>query len=274
MTSEYYGQVADYFDEAAADFEARYWANPTLQRIRQSFREEAKRCPFRIALEVGCGPGIDLAHFGRIYPDRAFVGLDVSPRMLDLARARCAQLENVRVEYGSAEDAARVLGPGAFDLGYVFFGALNTVECLDRAAEGLYDALAPGGRLVVTVVNRFYLADVALDLLKGRIREAFSRLRGTWGGYAPGRQLTCRCLSPSEVNGAFAGGGDLIARRGFSITYPAWYHPRLSRALGRAGSRLWELDRWLSRTPAWSWGEYALYVYRKRPKSNCVGPWH
>jgi len=264
--SEYYANVGSYFDKAAADFEARYWTNPILQRIRQGFREEVKRCPFRAAIEVGCGPGIDLTHFGRIFPERTFVGLDVSQRMVELARARVRSvgLENVRVEMRSAESAADVVRPGAFDLGYVFFGALNTVESLENTADRMYAALAPGGHLVLTFVNRWYLAEIGIGLLRGRWRSAFSRLGSTWGGYGLDRGLSSRCLSPGQIGRAFGRGGELIRRRGFSITYPAWYRTGMLRRLGRLGPRLWELDKLLSRSPAWSWGEYALYVYRKR----------
>jgi SAM-dependent methyltransferase len=264
--SDYYAAVASYFDEAAAEYEVRYWANPVSQRIRQAFREEVKRYPFRAALEVGCGPGIDLAHFGRIFPERTFVGVDVSPRMVELARARIrsARLGNVRVESGSAEAASELLGPAAFDLVYVFFGALNTVESLERVADRMFESVTPRGHLVLTFVNRWYIAEIALGLVRGRWRHAFARLGDAWGGYEPDRGLASRCVGPREVERAFGRDGDLIRRRGFSITYPAWYRAGWLRRLGRAGPRLWELDRWLSRTPGWSLGEYALYVYRKR----------
>jgi hypothetical protein len=186
--------------------------------------------------------------------------------MVEIARARMASLAiaNVRVETGSAEFAPEVLGPGAFDLGYVFFGALNTVDNFESVASRLYLALADGGHLVLTFVNRWYLADIALGLMKGRVRQAFSRLGDTWGGYGPDGGLPSRCVSPRDVHSAFGRDGELVARRGYSITYPAWYRVGLLRALGRMGPLLWELDGWLGGTPAWSWGEYALYVYRKR----------
>ena len=38
----YYEEVGNYYDKDAVDFEQRYWKNPVLQRIRQSFREEVK----------------------------------------------------------------------------------------------------------------------------------------------------------------------------------------------------------------------------------------
>ena len=51
--SDFYERVAEYYDTDANDFEMRYWINPVLQRIRQSFREEVKSNNFSNALEIG-----------------------------------------------------------------------------------------------------------------------------------------------------------------------------------------------------------------------------
>jgi SAM-dependent methyltransferase len=268
--SEYYSSVGEYFDEDAAEYEARYWANPVAQRIRQCFREEVTRVPFERALEVGCGIGLDLAHFARIYPERTFVGIDVSPRMVDIAAGRLAdaQLGNASVLLASSDDVLMRFGPGAFDVGYVFFGALNTVEDLDRTADQLWSVLAPGSTLVLTFVNRWYIADMAIVAGKGRFRDAGRRLKRVWGGYSLERELTSRTVVPRDVTRAFGRQGELVRRRGISIAYPAWYRPDLARRLRRGAHWLWNLDGLLSRTPAWSLGEYTLYVYRKRSMSE------
>ena len=263
--SEYYERVATYFDEDAEQWDDRYCTNPIAQRIRQAFREEVKRLPFRKALEVGCGTGFDLVHFGTIYPERSLLGIDVSSEMVRLAKARITRSgqSNAQAAVASVERAPDLLGAGAFDLCYVFFGALNTVEDLHRSADRLYDATAPGGYVVLTFVNRWYLAEMAVALVRGQWKRAFRRLRTVWGGYNPDRPLPSCCVTPREVRRAFGRGGRMLKRRGFSITYPAWYWSRWLPKLGRTSHWLWELDRWLNRTPAWSTGEYALYVFRK-----------
>jgi hypothetical protein len=78
------------------------------------------------------------------------------------------------------------------------------------------------------------------------------------------RRLETRCYGPGDVAGAFGREGMLVRRRGVSILYPPWYRPQLLRRLRRVGRLLWEVDHFLSRTPLWSLGEYALYVYRRR----------
>jgi SAM-dependent methyltransferase len=151
-----------------------------------------------------------------------------------------------------------------FDLGYVFFGALNTTRNLQDAADRLYDRLKPGGHLILTFVNRWYIAEFVISLLKLRWKTAFARLGQEWPGYTPERPLPSRCMSPGMVRRAFGREGELLRRRGFCITYPAWYRHHIAQRLGRLAEPLWQLDAWLARTPAWHLGEYALYVYRKR----------
>ena len=57
----YYDKVGTYYDKDAVDFEQRYHENPALQRIRQSFRQHTKSYAQETVLEVGFGPGFDLA---------------------------------------------------------------------------------------------------------------------------------------------------------------------------------------------------------------------
>jgi SAM-dependent methyltransferase len=95
------------------------------------------------ALEVGCGGGA----FTRRLAARAgeVLGLDLSPRMIETARARCAGLANVRLE---------VADVNAFDLGAARWDAIASIATLHHlpAPETfarLRDALRPGGVLLV-----------------------------------------------------------------------------------------------------------------------------
>jgi len=92
------------------------------QRIRQSFREEVKSHSFRKVLEVGCGTGLDLAHFGSIYPERGIYGIDISPAMVASAAKKIQglQLENVSVRLGTPEILHELFPDVQFDHIYVF----------------------------------------------------------------------------------------------------------------------------------------------------------
>src|SRR5690606_22795657 len=59
----------------------------------------------RDILQIGCGTGrFEAAFSGSV---RRAVGIDVSPRMIEVARRRCAGLANVSLEVTSGQDLSR-----------------------------------------------------------------------------------------------------------------------------------------------------------------------
>ncbi|WP_421753914.1 class I SAM-dependent methyltransferase [Croceimicrobium sp.] len=263
----YYDDVGNYYDKDARDFENRYWKNRALQRIRQAFREEVKRYPFKKGLEVGIGPGFDLIHFARIFKESQFFGIDIAQEMVNLTADKIPSLphQNTKVAQGSVEDLKRLFPDEKYDMIYVFFGALNTVEDLPLAFKELEKLMAPGGRMVLTFVNKWYLAGMLIELLKLKPRWAFARLRKVWGGYSPTQFLASKCYSSRQIK-AMAKQANLhcLKREGFSIAYPAWYYHGLHQKLPAAIlQKLWKLDRNLSKGPLGEFGEYALYEFRK-----------
>ncbi len=261
---DYYDQVETYYDGDAADFDARYRKNPVLQRIRQDFREEVKRFRFNTMLEIGYGTGLDMVHFGKTHPGVQVAGIDISGGMLAEARKKIEQegLTNVSAHKGSVEELKGLFPGERFDMVYVFFGALNTVDDLKKAAGLIYDATAPGGTLVLSFVNKHYVAGMLLEVLKFRFRAAFSRLKPVWGGYSPSLYLPSRCYSPNEVVSAFVG-FRLLRKKGYSILHPAWYYHGLNRLLRKASPLLWRADKLLNKTALWRFGEYSLFVFQK-----------
>jgi SAM-dependent methyltransferase len=266
-SGKYYQDVADYYDRDACTYEERYWSNAVAQRIRQSFREEVKSHAFDSVLEVGCGTGLDLAHFGAIYPNRRIYGIDISPTMVVNAgrKIELLELRNVRVMVGTPENVHELFPEDRFDHIYVFFGALNTVADLHHVSGVLKSRLKPGGTMVLTFVNKWYLAEVLINLLKFKPRRAFRRFRDVWGGYSEQYHLESRCFSPGEIKKAFGDDFQLTRRQGYSILYPAWYRSNWIQRFGkRITDLLWRADQVLNRTPAWCLGEYALYTFRVR----------
>lgn len=265
-STQYYRQVAGYYDEDAVDFEQRYHENPVLKRLRSEFRTVAERYSFSKALEIGSGPGFDVTWFASRYPGRTFFALDISPRMIELSRKNTRELglDNVHHAVGSVENIPEVYPDRRFDMIYVFFGALNTVFDLDRAARLLKQISSPDAVLVLTVVNRYYLTEIPLWLVKGKLRKAFERVRGNWSGYSDLKQIPSRCLSGRDMTKTFGKEFSIIDRRGFCIFYPAWYRAHLLQKLGGKAEWLWKADRLVNRTPLWNMGEYSLYVMRPR----------
>lgn len=269
----YYQNVGKYYDDDATDFESRYWDNSVLQRIRQSFREEVKRSRADSILEVGFGPGFDLVHFARIMPDANVYGVDVSLEMVRLTQRKIdsMQLANAAVCQGSVEDIERCFPDIRYDMIYVFFGALNTVNDLKETADVLVKRLNPEGKMVLTFVNKWFVAGMGIELLKLRFKSAFSRLRPVWGGYSPTKHLASKCYSPREIKEAFSA-VDCVFTRGYSIVYPAWYYHGIHRRMPQVLLRsLWSVDAVLSKTVFGTYGEYMLYVFDNTASSIADG---
>ena len=255
-------ETAAYYDAFAAVAEERYTSNHVLVRVREAFRRAVEPYPAATVLDLGCGPGTDLAWFAARYPGRRYAGIDVSPRMVALARVKLAD-RAVRVERGCAEDLPRVFPGEQFDLIYSFFGPLNTEPDLARAVGALAQAVAPGGVLVLSFVSRTYVADSAVHLLRGRPGRAVARLANRWRGYVPQTPLQAWLYFPRQIEARFAPAFQVERREGFSILYPAWYRATRFAERGALVRALWIADRVLNRTPLWSAGEHLLYVLRR-----------
>lgn len=259
-------ETGAYYDAFADVAEERYGSNHVLVRVREAFRRAVEPHPAVSMLDLGCGPGTDLAWFADRYPGRRYAGLDVSPRMVALARAKLSD-RGVRVERGCAEDLPLVFPGEQFDLVYSFFGPLNTEPSFDRAVTALAEAVVPGGVLVLTFVSPLYVVDALWHLVRGRPARARARFTNRWRGYNEAVPLQASLYSPRQLEARFAPAFRVERREGFSILYPAWYRAARFRPGGTTVRALWAVDRVLNRTFGWSLGEHLLYVLRKRADS-------
>ncbi|MDA8759435.1 class I SAM-dependent methyltransferase [Candidatus Poseidonia alphae] len=261
--ASYHKTVADYYDEEAHSFEERAHTNPLLGHLRQRFRDVVLEGETSALLEIGYGPGLDMVWFAQQDGVSAVHGLDITPNFHEIVSQKAKSIEAIRPYLGGPEQCLDYLEEGSIDTVYVFFGALNTCANLDSAAEHIARVLKPGGRAVLTFVNKWYMFDVAWNLLTLRPKKAIARLKKVWTGYSPTRQLDSRCYSSREVNQRFSPHLRRTMRRGYCITHPAWYRHHWA-PLGSLRSRfLMRFDRWLRWTPFWNLGEYSLYVYER-----------
>ncbi len=263
---EYYKEIGMYYDKDACDYDSRYWNNHVVQQMRQSFREHVKQFPAKSMLEIGFGTGLDLVHFGKTHPDRLICGIDLSAEMVNITRDRIvsSKCRNIEIFQGSVEDIGILFPNYQFDVIYVFFGALNTVEDLNLAANKLITVLNPNGVIVVTFINKWYLAGMLIEIIRCRFLKVFSRLKTTWGGYSPSHFLASRCYTPGRVKVAFPG-MKVLQKHGYTIVHPAWFYTKINSKLGTRFSRLlWSFDNLLSKTFLWRWGEYGLLVFKNK----------
>jgi SAM-dependent methyltransferase len=123
----------------------------------------------RRVLEVGCGWG-ELAEWIGRETTAEVVALDISPRMVELARERGVDAQVGDVQELPFED-------GVFDV-VVAAWMLYHVPQLDRGIAELARVLRPGGRLVVATNSRFHLLELRELVGSGPSTLKFSREDG------------------------------------------------------------------------------------------------
>jgi len=89
--------------------------------------------PSSSVLDVGCGAG-------RIIPlvapkVKSYLGIDIDPNLLRVAREVSAQYPNSRVKYGRAEHL--LLEEEKFDLALCLWNTLGNMDCPKKAAQGI-----------------------------------------------------------------------------------------------------------------------------------------
>jgi SAM-dependent methyltransferase len=142
------GETGDYWTENAE----RY--NAGVAAYREPFLETAAIETTDRVLDVGCGSGLTTRDAARRASDGRALGLDLSSRMVELARQLAEREGLANVEFQQADVQSHPFPEHSFDLaisrtGVMFFG--DPVA----AFRNIGRALVPGGRLVVMVWQTF-----------------------------------------------------------------------------------------------------------------------
>lgn len=131
--------------------------------------EELQREPFEDVLDVGCGTGAVLELLNGEYPNKRLVGLDLTPGMIGVARAK--QLDNVRFVVGDAE--ALPFGSQSFDA-VLCSNSFHHYPHPEKFFSGAARVLRPGGRLIL----RDYTSNDFVVWLMNNIELPLARLIG------------------------------------------------------------------------------------------------
>ena len=174
-----------------------------------------------LALDLAAGTG-DLA-YGLAAHGAHVVGLDLSPRMLVLARARAtvppAEWRGGPPRFVLGDMLTLPFETGVFDLVTTGYGLRNVID-LERALAEIVRVLKPGGRLVSLDFNR-----PANRLVRGAYLAYLDAVGATLG-WALHRDPDTYRYIPASIRG-YSGGetvARLMIRAGFSN---AAYHPVL-----------------------------------------------
>ena len=161
----------------ASDWDGRrYDEVSTLQRwvADQALATLALRGDERV-LDLGCGDGRVTAQIAALVPRGSVLGIDPSPRMLEVARTRIGPAtSNLAFAAGTAETLDR---DGEFDV-VVSFNALHWVADLGTALRGIRRALVDDGTAYLQFVcdgERPSVEDVTLECTR---REPYSQHLG------------------------------------------------------------------------------------------------
>lgn len=232
-----------YYDEFAQSYEARrrpadpHGYHAMIDDLEVAIAE--RYAGGKDLLEVGCGTGLLLERFGAFA--RTAKGIDLSPRMLDRARAR-----GLDVAAGSATELP--FPDASFDVACAF-KVLAHVEDVARALAEMTRVTRPGG----VVLAEFYNPVSLRGLVKrvgpaGRISR-FTREDAVYTRFDP-PWVVPRLLPPrTSLERAF----------GVRIVTPAAGAMRLPLAR----RLLPRLERLLSGTPAAVFGGFYVAVIRK-----------
>jgi len=142
MAAAWDGAEGDHWADHAARYEA------TSSRYQQSLLRAASISGGEAILDVGCGTGGSTREVARLASSGSALGIDLSTRMLERARAAASVegLTNVRFERGDAQ--VFPFPDGAFDLAISAFGAMFFADPV-AAFANIAGSLRPQGNLAL-----------------------------------------------------------------------------------------------------------------------------
>ncbi|HET8627667.1 MAG TPA: class I SAM-dependent methyltransferase [Thermomicrobiales bacterium] len=256
------------FDGVAAEYDGPLGNNALIRRMRARVRREliATFPPGARLLDLGCGTGLDAAYLAaRGY---RVVATDWSPGMVARTRERAAAqgLEgaiDARVVGGHELD--RLAGE-RFDGIYSNLGPLNCVPDLAATARACARLLAPGGRLVASVIGRVCPWEFAYYTARGDwARARLRRARGAVPVGLNGATVWTRYYTPREFAAAFAGGFAPTRYRALGLFTPPPYLVGIERRARPLVAALDRLDDRLGALPLLrDAGDHFLIVLTRR----------
>ena len=143
-------EIADYYDEMNEIMSMHMVQGWHRFMMRKAGDIRGKRC-----LDVGTGTGEIAFHVARTAGEGStVVGVDITPRMLELAARKEADLGlPVKIDWQAGDALDLDFPDGSFDLvtsGYM----LRNVCDIQKAVSEMHRVLAPGGRVVVAELSK------------------------------------------------------------------------------------------------------------------------
>jgi SAM-dependent methyltransferase len=185
----------------------RFWASGEEDLDTILARLDATLQPSDRVIEIGCGAGrMTRAIAGRV---AGVTGIDVSPRMLEIAREQNPQLDNVEWMLGDGSTLAGVPDTSAdVCLSHIVFQHLPDPKLTLGYVREMGRVLTPGGRALFQVSNAPELHTPPFE--GPRLR--WSALRGRWPRGQRSPAWVGSAVSLDDVRAAAADGGLEVER--------------------------------------------------------------
>lgn len=279
QSSALYAAAARAFSRAAPLYDAEHAANPLARwtRVRSLQALDRAFAPGLRVLELGCGTGAEAIHLaGR---GVRVVATDAAPAMVDTLAAKLApggpaaaladRITPLVLQAGRAGDLVARYGPGTFDGAYSSFGPLNCEPTLAPVVAALAALIRSGGRVVISLINRYCLWETAWYLRAGQPDQAFRR----WGGHGVAtvraawqdERIPIFYWTPGVVERAFRPAFRVQRRLGLPWLLPPQYLDGLVRRAPGLFRRLARLDRrFAHRWPCYAVGDHVLLEFIRR----------
>jgi len=253
MSSDIIQSAQNYWDIAANNYDQVFPCTLVGRAQREAVWRELESVfrPGERILELNCGTGIDALHLAE--KGMRIVACDISPRMIELARHRAA-LSNYRelIDYRvlATEDLARLADEGQFDGAFSNFSGLNCVEDLSAVARNLSRVLKTGARVLLCMMGRYCLWEIAWYLAHGEPRKALRRLKpGSTSRRGDSAKVRVYHWRVDRVANMFAPNFRLRRQVGIGVTLPPSYCEHWVRHFSRVFDGLRRIDRWLGCVP-------------------------
>lgn len=252
-----------YDAEQTANIVARWSRRRSLDILSRAFH------PGEQVLELGCGTGEEALYLAartlNVVATDAAAGMvaQVEAKLAQMPHSQTGRVTPIVLPAARIGDLLPIYGHAAFDGAYSSFGPLNCELSLSPVASALADLVKPGGRLVLSLINRYCLWETAWYLASRQPRRAFRRWPGTSDATVraawQNERITIFYWTPSAVERAFQPHFRTTRRMALPWLLPPQYLHTLVRSHPSLFHRLASLDRRLaSKWPFYALGDHVL----------------
>lgn len=251
--------AALHYDRDLARNRVARWSRVQSLRVLDSAFSRGSR-----VLELGCGTGDEALHLAR--RGVTVLATDAAPAMLDILdrklagedKATTQRIATLLMPAGSARALVSQVGKHYFEGAYSSFGPLNCEPQLEPVVEALAALVKPGGRVVISLINKYCLWETAWYMIKRQTGKAFRR----WPGYTEAtvrgewqdERIPVYYWSLRELERLFKPNFRIVRR----IALPWLLPPQYLSDIFRGRPRLFRLLARLERKFAHLWPFYAL----------------